>query len=141
MRKTLCSLLIINLISFSSSSKEAVDCSLPVANSTQPSDDDIIGVWYYQLSNENSKEWKACDFKADHSYSCQVSELRPIERSNYFSERDYYFATGNWGIEKNNFVVWVPFTFVSFSESAFEIRSKEGLTEIFFKNKTCVNSL
>jgi hypothetical protein len=141
LRKTLGLLLIINLISFSSSSEEVVDCSLPVANSTQPSDNDIIGTWYYQLSNEKSKEWKACEFKADHSYSCQVSELLPIEKSNYFSERDYYFASGNWRIERSTFVVWASFTFISFSENTFEIQSEEGFTEVFFKNKTCVNSL
>ena len=141
MRKTLGLLLVINLTSFSSLSEEVADCSLPVGNRTLPSDNDIIGVWHHQLSSEKSKKSKACNFKADHSYSCYVSELFPIEKTNYFSKHDYYIASGNWSIDKSTFVIWAPFTFVSFSENSFQIQNKEGFTEIFFKNNTCVSSL
>jgi hypothetical protein len=141
LRITLALFLIINLTSFNSLSEEVVDCSLPVANSKQPSDNDIIGLWYYQLSNGTTKKSKACDFKADHSYLCRVSELFPIEKSNYFSEHDYFLASGNWRIDKSTFVVWAPFTFVAFSENSFEIQNEEGFTEVFFKNKACLNSL
>ena len=134
-------MLVINLISFSSLSEELVDCSLPVANRVQPSDNDIIGLWYYQLTDGKSKKSTACNFKADHSYSCYVSELFPIEKTNYFSEHDYYIASGNWNIDKSAFVIWSPFTFVSFSENTFEIQNEEGFTEVYFKNKTCVYSL
>jgi len=134
-------LLIINLISFHSSSKELNDCSLPVVNNIKPTDSDIIGKWYYQLSNENYKEWKVCHFKADHTYSCKVHEQGLIDKSKILFESELYLTSGNWKIDGETFVFWVPYKIVSFSKNSFKIQNEAGYSEMFFKNKTCVSSL
>jgi len=134
-------LLIISLISFHSSSKEFEECSLPVVNNIKPSDNDIIGKWYYKLSNEYSTEWNTCSFEADHTYSCVVHKQGLIDKSNTISKRDLYVTKGDWKIDGETFIFWVSFKIISFSKHSFKIQSEAGYSKIFFKNKTCVSSL
>ena len=141
MRNILVLLLIINISSCASINEELVDCSLPVVNGTPPLSDDFVGVWHYQLTNGNSKEWKSCDFKIDQTYSCEISEQGPIDKSGKLLEVDSYFKSGNWKVDSNGFTYWLPFKMVIFSKNSFQIENEAGYSELFFRNKSCVSSL
>jgi hypothetical protein len=129
------------LISCSAVNESAIDCTLPVPNGILPSEADISGLWHYQLTDGNSKEWKSCEFKADHLYSCEIFEQGPIDSSGKLLEVDSYTQGGNWKLDGDRFTYWLPFNIVAFSKNSFQIKNDAGYSELFYKNKACASSL
>jgi hypothetical protein len=63
LRLILVIILLSSISACSSTKEELANCNIPDSNNSSIEPSELVGVWYYQLTNGTTKDWKTCHFK------------------------------------------------------------------------------